>query len=524
VSQLLGTSVEDLVQTMKDRKVRIPSEIGAFIALETCEALMEGPARARTKDVRIADDGTISIYAPPNSATSEEAARSVVTLLSSLLLASGTGVPKALVTLLEKGPSSARWDLASLKNDLDASLVPLNRAAARRVLSRLLREAKRPQSGRPAPAAAPVVVAPPEDTLDAELDALIEPSIPKAAPVPREVERLASSSELDAELDATISELDAPPQRPPEPRQPEPKPADESTLRDAPAPSPIQRPVLRDEPQQPIRKVRSELPTEPPPQRRSATESGLIEAPSDLPTGKRSVLPWVLAFVAVVAATAAGVALMRPDLIDRALGRPAEPEEDPGPTAEDRERMMREHRARFGTLTVRATPDRAQILLFVGRGPALAEELPVGVAHEFVVIEDGHAPTRSVLPVGAEWETVDGAPRYELAMQTGAPLDAGLIELGPTQLPRDVGSPGALGSVRVVTNPPGAKVYLLVGFSPEAVVENVRTDTAVELLVYLEGHPISRLVVGPSDWQQAADGTKTAEVSTAIEGAEEEDE
>ena len=44
MSDLLGRTIEDLIVTMKERRVRIPSEIGAYIALEVCEALVDGPA------------------------------------------------------------------------------------------------------------------------------------------------------------------------------------------------------------------------------------------------------------------------------------------------------------------------------------------------------------------------------------------------------------------------------------------------------------------------------------------------
>src|SRR5690606_13609886 len=153
------------------------------------------------------------------------------------------------------------------------------------------------------------------------------------------------------------------------------------------------------------------------------------------------------------------------------------------------------------------------VLKYVGRGPAIASERPAGVAHEFVAIADGRSPTRAVVPADAEWEPADGgARRYELAMQAGSePME--VLDLGPTTLPRNVGAPsGALGSVRVITNPPGAKVYVLVGFSPTVTVENVRTEEAIELLVYLEGHAVERLVVGPSDWQPTEDGVKRASV------------
>ena len=70
----------------------------------------------------------------------------------------------------------------------------------------------------------------------------------------------------------------------------------------------------------------------------------------------------------------------------------------------------------------------------------------------------------------------------------------------------------------MITNPPGAKVYLLVGFSPEVVIENIRTDDVVELLVYHEGHPVQSAMVRPSDWVASADGLKTAEVDVTLDG------
>lgn len=509
MSELLGVTVEDLVAMAKQRRARIPSEIGAFLALEVCEALIDGPAAVRTTDVRIADDGTISVFAPPHSATTDEAARSVVAMLGALLVAAGTGVPRSLVALIEKGPSSGRLDLASLRDDLEASLVPLNRAAARRVLSRMLRDVKRPRSEAPPPHEPPP---PQDDTLDAQLDALLDGQGIAHEPEP---EPPPSASDLDAELDATISELDAPSQEEIAARAPAPSQPDDATLHEPAIPPSV------------ARRVRSDAPTEPPARERRAEEPrSRREAPPDelealgAELEKKSKrgggLGWVLAFVALLAATAAALALLRPDLVDAMLGRPPPPAPDPGPTAEERAQMERERLARFGTLTIEVSPERAQVLMFVGRGPAMATELPVGVAHEFVAVADGRGPTRAVVPADAEWEATDGGARYELAMQAGVEPMA-VLDLGPTTLPRDVGAPrGALGSVRVITNPPGAKVYVLVGFSPSVTVENVRTEEAIELMVYLEGHAVERLVVGPSDWQVTEDGTKRASVTATL--------
>ena len=75
-----------------------------------------------------------------------------------------------------------------------------------------------------------------------------------------------------------------------------------------------------------------------------------------------------------------------------------------------------------------------------------------------------------------------------------------------------MGTPtGELGRVRVITTPPGARVFQLIGFG-SARVEDLPTDAPVELLVYVEGEPPRRVFVGPSDWREGEDGKKQAEV------------
>jgi hypothetical protein len=75
-------------------------------------------------------------------------------------------------------------------------------------------------------------------------------------------------------------------------------------------------------------------------------------------------------------------------------------------------------------------------------------------------------------------------------------------DLGPTRLPRQVGAPnGSLGEVRVVTSPPGARVYQLVGFTPDVSVHNLPVSQPLELLVYLSGHDLTRIAIAASDWK-----------------------
>jgi hypothetical protein len=229
----------------------------------------------------------------------------------------------------------------------------------------------------------------------------------------------------------------------------------------------------------------------------------------------------VLAILVVGLGAVAGIAVFRPDLIDRALGRSTTFGPRDAVVGESERQAGESTRGRrLGTLVVRSTPDRAQVLLFVGRGPANASRLPTGIAYEFVAIAEGRAPTRAVVPADARWESTPDGLRYELAMQTGDPTPQGSnLVLGETRLPWEaLGAPsGRLGTVRIVTTPPGAKVYLLVGFTPDVRVQNVPTDEAVELLVYRSGYRPERIVIGPSDWTIAQDGTKGAEVSVTLE-------
>jgi hypothetical protein len=174
-----------------------------------------------------------------------------------------------------------------------------------------------------------------------------------------------------------------------------------------------------------------------------------------------------------------------------------------------------------GTLQVDSEPSRAQVFPFVGNGPATATDLPIGVAQEFVAMAEGYAPARAVVPADAQWEEAsDQPPQYELAMQAGklaSPDKA--FELGATLLPRDVGTPsGRLGSVRVITTPKGAKVYQLIGFTPDVRVENLPIDSGYEVLVYLPGYGLETRRVEPADFKDK-DGGRVAHLSVPLTAA-----
>ncbi|MEM9070056.1 MAG: hypothetical protein AAGE52_16230 [Myxococcota bacterium] len=519
MSALLGMTVEELVEFMRLRDQRLPFEIGAFVALEVCESVIEGPAKVATETVRISDEGVISVYAPPHSATNAEAARSVGEVLARLLVAAGAGVPPVLLQLVEHGPSDGRWDLGRLRDELEASLVPLNRSAARRVLSRLVRDLKRPSKRPPEMKPAPK----PGRDLDADLDALLGGDDEGDA-----------VDELLSAMDSDSVDEEMPTQQLPQLDGSGNPIVDFSMLAAKRSPGSPSARIDEEEETAP-----QEVATVPPPSRKLPTElprdEGLptantgrlsaLDDYSDVPTEKKGRWGLYVVLLAVVAALCFGaIFVFRPDVIDRLQGNYVEPD----PEAElaearaEQERLRQEAEAallaRHGNLRVRATSDRAQILMFVGRGPALAENLPIGVAHEFVAIADGKEPTRVVLPASAEWNAInDETQQYELALQTGEgemPFES--LDLGASRLQRGaMGTPtGELGQARIITSPQGARVFLLIGFG-SASVSDLPVEEPHELLVFEEGFRAQRVFVGPSDWRDDGDG-KLAEVEVTL--------
>jgi len=234
---------------------------------------------------------------------------------------------------------------------------------------------------------------------------------------------------------------------------------------------------------------------------------------------------WALLFLVLTAGLVVGVKVLRPDVFARMLGDA--PAEDPNAAAqlaaEERAHAQQaaqaEADARYGDLILSVSPERAQVLLFVGRGPAIMPNLPTGVSHEFVAIADGKEPTRAVVPADAQWTTQDDQSLYELAMQTGLrEMAFENMDLGESRLEADsMGQPtGTLGRVRVLTTPPGAKVYYLIGFGPDVRVRHLPVDEVQEVVVYREGYEPARLVVAPSDFRRTAEGS-VAEATVVLE-------
>jgi len=470
VTQEIALSAEQLIRALSQRGVPLPADIGAFITLEMCEVLLDRPAQITARDVRIDEIGEVSCSDVGSPTTQGLAVDALIGLLSDLLVCAGPAVPKRTLELLTDIGQDPERTVAALMRELEACLMPLNRGATRRVIARLVREAHKPISSQDA------AVSPKAAELDAQLDALLDEE-PEAGPIlPSRRPRAGQRHDLP---ERGAGEAAAP-----------------LTLRTEPSERARAQRVLPAEVSKPARRAR-----------------GLERYEEDPAVAERSARAsagmWVFGISTL---GAIGLLLVYFTLGQRdqvsALGRlpPSAAESDAAP------------RRAYGDLVVNSRPARAQVLLSIGTGPATATDIPLGLAHEFVAIAEGYQPARAILPADAVWDEVDGQPRYELAIQASRerPNSARLGALGPTLLPRDLGAPqGRTGSVRLVTTPRGAKVYQLIGFTPEVRVENLALDRSYELLVYLEGKPPVTQQVTPAAFQEQ-NGKRVAVVDVSI--------
>ena len=542
--------VGQLVDELEQRGDRLPFEIGAFVALEACEGLLQESVKLEPDDVRVTLEGSVLVADSATSADPDEAARSLVSVLARLLVAAGPGVPPYLLQLVkESATGEASRDLRALHDAIEASLIPINRGASRRVLARLVRESDRPP--------APEVPEVDPHELDAELDELLrDPAIRSLeAKETQSIEAEASgvaAAEPASEEDDPITERIRIPRELREPIEPQgpalsetsashgarseavpvrvplasaavapSSSAERSPLPKREIPEPVTATIRR---WQPAEEPQVEARPEPEPSARSrpepaheadpeATESPAPVEPSGLRESAATVLHeaaldresqtataspatqrrggwgvWLL-----VAALGMGVyGLIASGTLQRVL-QPAAPAAVPAPS---------------GSIEVTVTPADAQIFVFVGRGPAVAEDLPVESAHEFIVFGDGLRPARASVPTASAWGANEAGPLYELAVQP-QPMEsaADVIDFGePLTTPSTAAAGSSVGSVRVVTNPPGAKVYRFVGVGPSAMLSVGSIHEGQEELVHHPSHETRRAVIGPSDWEQESDG------------------
>ncbi len=143
----MDVTLEQVLVAAKERRAPVTPETAGYIALAVADALLASPAHVREADVRVHDDGTVTIVGAQRGSDGVVAERSVRVLLGKLMQVAAGSAPALAASARNHGGAGVE----ALVGELEAAMVPVNRSAAKRAIARLAREASR----APEPAAAP---------------------------------------------------------------------------------------------------------------------------------------------------------------------------------------------------------------------------------------------------------------------------------------------------------------------------------------------------------------------------------
>lgn len=134
-----SVTLEDVFTVVEAKRVPLAPELAGYLTLEIADGTDAGSGDVDPKTVFISEEGTVALVYRRREWITGDAEASVRMLLSKLLDASGSGTP-ALTAAAKRAPGNG---LPALVEELEAALIPVNRAAGRRALARLAREVKR---------------------------------------------------------------------------------------------------------------------------------------------------------------------------------------------------------------------------------------------------------------------------------------------------------------------------------------------------------------------------------------------
>jgi hypothetical protein len=549
-------TLEDVFAMVVGKRVPLAPELAGYLSLEIAEKAeaaggSTGGGDIDPRSVYIADEGTVALVRPRGEANEGDAERSIRAILGQLLDASGSSTP-ALTTVSRKSKSGS---LRSLMEDIEAALIPVNRAAGRRALARLAREVKRVTHGvgrnagrsssgewtarasrpgidevagprrseptdprRPSPfatkAPAPTPAPPPVRVASAPVDEarpVSEPPSPRPVSQPppaaavvdnaSDVDNLLeqfsrSTTQSEEAVSRDLKELVdvgktvGPPlvQQRPLPPAAAAEIDDLLALTDDASPPSVKRPPQSQKTasaRSPASSRDSERSSVVDPRELPTHQSIAVNAAWSRPRKKRTDYWIVIALLGVLAAASATVWFFKPGFLSGRTAEKVAEEQKANERAKQAASAAHEAASCHATLDVSDVPAGAEVLLRVGQAPVDVPHLPVGTRLEFVATAEGYSPKRVVVPAGATWDPgADGKPRFEVAVQLDRASPKAKGESWPPgEAGSEVGGKGAPGTVHLVSSPRGVEIWMLAGLGPEALVEQLPCDQAVEVLV-----------------------------------------
>lgn len=175
-----SVTLDEVLRAAAARAAALVPETAGYLALAIGDASARLPYRLEDGLVTLTTEGTVRVARGRETVAPEESARVLRDTLRRLLSVSAGTMP-GLATAA--GPRSERGGPDSVIAEVEAALIPVNRAAARRSLARLARDASRARdAGRLAPIA-PALAAAPAPPAPAVAPALPPQPAPAAPPV-----------------------------------------------------------------------------------------------------------------------------------------------------------------------------------------------------------------------------------------------------------------------------------------------------------------------------------------------------
>jgi hypothetical protein len=216
--QAASLTLDRVLAAAARRRAPVSIETAGYIALAVADALATAPAVVLPAHVHLTQDGEVVLRGAARRGDEQAAEQSVRALLAELLSVA-VGASPALTSAARR---TTLHGLEALIEELEAGLIPVNRAAARRTMGRLAREversgvqvpekrvakpaatitkARRPEPARPRPPAPPPPLAEPE-SMDAQEEI---PSV-----------QLPDATDIDALVAVAVSPVIAPTSPPP---------------------------------------------------------------------------------------------------------------------------------------------------------------------------------------------------------------------------------------------------------------------------------------------------------------------
>jgi len=531
-----SVTLEEIFAVVAQKRAPLTPELAGYLVLELAESAGNaGDIDARS--VYVSEEGSVACVRGPRD-PSGDAEVSLRRLLAKLLETAGASTPALASVAKRKGGAG----VAVLVEELEASLIPVNRSAGKRALARLARETKRVTNRIGRNASVPDIprqLAPQTPDEFDEHEAPTNKADTKPPPAAQSASNLPTVGITKDELDAAASrakrdsvdslldsfevsgqredkavakELKAmaglEPTKTPPPVGGSEADAIESLLAES-APS-VSKQTGRESPVSrrsapASEEVRAKQPS-------FAEERSLATAPSvrraslSLTTETKKLkrkggsgVGVILLFVLVIAGFAVALWMVKPGFLTGRTPEKIAAEKAAAEAERARIAAQAAQPACHASLVVTGAPKDAEILVRDGQAPVDVEHMPAGARLEFVATAEGYAPKRAVVPEGAQWDKANGKPKFDLPIQLDkSRARPGQVDKWPPGEPgSEVGGKGDPGTVHVISSPKGAEVWLLAGIGQE----NASDPVPIEDIVSCDSD-VDVLVAGPTTYRK----------------------